>query len=158
MFKINRKKNNELYAFITGHTTRLESINDGIFSEKLLGDGIAIIPESNLLCAPQDGEILVVMEDSGHALGMKLNCGIEILLHIGIDTVNMKHEGFEVFVKVGDKVKKGMPLIKFKRELIKQKNYNDITIMVITELNGKKVDIEYNQDVRVKTDVIAKII
>ena len=82
-------------------------VNDGVFSAKIMGDGIAIIPENEVLTAPADGEITVVMDGSFHAVGMRLDNGVEVLLHIGVDTVGMNGEGFKPYVTVGDKVKTG---------------------------------------------------
>ena len=92
-------------AYLTGKVIPIEEVNDGVFSAKIMGDGIAIIPENEVLTAPADGEITVVMDGSFHAVGMRLDNGVEVLLHIGVDTVGMNGEGFKPYVTVGDKVK-----------------------------------------------------
>ena len=94
-------------AQLTGKVIPIEEVNDGVFSAKIMGDGIAIIPENEVLTAPADGEITVVMDGSFHAVGMRLDNGVEVLLHIGVDTVGMNGEGFKPYVTVGDKVKTG---------------------------------------------------
>ena len=94
-------------AYLTGKVIPIEELNDGVFSAKIMGDGIAIIPENEVLTAPADGEITVVMDGSFHAVGMRLDNGVEVLLHIGVDTVGMNGEGFKPYVTVGDKVKTG---------------------------------------------------
>ena len=94
-------------AYLTGKVIPIEEVNDGVFSAKIMGDGIAIIPENEVLTAPADGEITVVMDGSFHAVGMRLDNGVEVLLHIGVDTVGMNGEGFKPYVTVGDKVKTG---------------------------------------------------
>ena len=94
-------------AYLTGKVIPIEEVNDGVFSAKIMGDGIAIIPENEVLTAPADGEITVVMDGSFHAVGMRLDNGVELLLHIGVDTVGMNGEGFKPYVTVGDKVKTG---------------------------------------------------
>ena len=145
MFLFSKKKNNEisienevkeLKAFLDGELISIEEVGDGMFSEKMVGDGLAIKPVSEVLLAPAAGEIMVVMDGSYHAVGMKLASGIELLLHIGIDTVAMNGEGFKPFVKVGDKVKAGDKLIVFSKKAIADHGYTDTTIMVIT--NGDK--------------------
>lgn len=122
----------ELKAFLSGQVVPIEDVNDGVFSAKIMGDGVAIIPEDEMLIAPADGEITVIMEGSFHAVGMKLENGVELLLHIGIDTVSMNGECFKPFVKVGDKVKAGDQLIRFSKAAIAARDLRDITIMVIT--------------------------
>lgn len=101
-----------------------------------MGDGLAIVPESEVLCAPADAEVTVLMEDSCHACGLKLANGMEILLHIGIDTVDMKGDGFEYLVKAGQKVKTGDGLIRFSREKIKAAGHPDVTVCIATEMGN----------------------
>ncbi len=90
---------------------------DEVFASKIMGDGLAIIPTTSIVKSPADGEIIVVMEESKHAVGIKFENGIEALIHVGIDTVSMNGEGFEVFVKQGDSVKKDKILIMFDRRI-----------------------------------------
>lgn len=132
---VNSEKN-ELKAYVSGKTIAIEEVPDQVFSSKMMGEGIAIEPSSAILVAPADGKITVVMEDSKHACGLTLSNGMEILLHVGLDTVDMKGAGFECFVKVGDKVKAGDKLISFDRNIIKEHNHSDLVIMAITEANG----------------------
>lgn len=122
----------ELKAFLSGKVIPLKEVNDGVFSEGIMGDGIAIIPENETLYAPADGEIVALMEDSKHACGMKLANGMEVLLHIGLDTVNMQGDGFRYFVKQGQQVKAGDPLIRFDRGKIKAAGYRDVTVCIIS--------------------------
>ena len=105
----------ELKAFLSGEAIPLKEVGDGVFSEGIMGDGMAIVPESETLYAPADAEVTVMMQDSRHACGLTLENGMEILLHIGIDTVDMKGDGFEYLVKEGEKVSAGTPLIRFDR-------------------------------------------
>lgn len=85
-----------------------------------MGDGMAIIPESETLYAPVDAEIAVLMPESRHACGLKLQNGMEVLLHIGIDTVGMNGDGFEYLVQEGQKVHAGTPLVRFDRARLKR--------------------------------------
>ncbi len=105
---------------------------DEVFSSKIMGDGLAIIPTTSIVRSPADGEITVVMEESKHAVGIKFENGVEALIHVGIDTVSMNGEGFEVFVKTGDSVKEGQDLIMFDEELIKNRGLSTYTMLVIT--------------------------
>lgn len=126
-------------AFLTGEVIPLKEVNDGVFSEGVMGDGFAIRPENDTLCAPVDAEVTVLMEDSRHAVGLTMANGMEILLHVGIDTVDMQGDGFKYFVSEGQKVKTGDPLIQFDRAKIKAAGYPDVTVCVITETGSADV-------------------
>ena len=119
-------------AYLTGKVIPIEEVNDGVFSAKIMGDGIAIIPENEVLTAPADGEITVVMDGSFHAVGMRLDNGVELLLHIGVDTVGMNGEGFKPYVTVGDKVKTGDNLIGFSKSAIAAHGLRDVTMLIVT--------------------------
>lgn len=121
-----------LKAFLSGQVIALKDVNDGVFSEGIMGDGLAIIPSDELVVAPAAGTVAVMMDDSKHACGLVLDNGMEILIHVGLDTVNMKGDGFEYLVKQGDHVEAGAPLIRFSKEKIKNAGYRDVTIFVIT--------------------------
>ena len=108
----------ELKAFATGDVIALKEVNDGVFSAGTMGEGFAIIPENETVYAPADATVSLLMQESRHACGLKLANGAEILLHIGIDTVAMKGDGFEYLVKEGQKVSAGTPLIKFDKKKI----------------------------------------
>ena len=96
---------------ITGMAGDITTCPDGGFAGKMMGDGAVVTPEDAVICAPEDGEVLFVFETK-HALGFQTESGLGMLLHIGIDTVSLNGEGFEVFVENGQKVKKGDPLMK----------------------------------------------
>ena len=123
----------ELKAFATGDVIALKEVNDGVFSAGIMGEGIAIIPENETIYAPADATVSLLMQESRHACGLKLANGAEILLHIGIDTVAMKGDGFEYLVKEGQKVSAGTPLIKFDKKKISEAGYVDTIICVIAE-------------------------
>ena len=123
----------ELKAFATGDVIALKEVNDGVFSAGVMGEGFAIIPENETIYAPADATVSLLMQESCHACGLKLANGAEILLHIGIDTVAMKGDGFEYLVKEGQKVSAGTPLIKFDKKKISEAGYVDTIICVIAE-------------------------
>lgn len=133
--QVSEKENSkvELKAFLKGNVIPLSEAGDGVFSEGVMGSGLAIIPENDILYAPTDATVAVVMEDSRHACGLVLDNGMELLLHIGIDTVEMQGDGFEYLIKEGQKVKAGNPLIRFNRQKIKEAGYSDVTVCVITD-------------------------
>lgn len=123
----------ELKAFATGDVIALKEVNDGVFSAGTMGEGCAIIPENETVYALADATVNLLMQESRHACGLKLANGAQILLHIGIDTVAMKGDGFEYLVKEGQKVSAGTPLIKFDKKKISEAGYVDTIICVIAE-------------------------
>ena len=123
----------EWTAFLSGEVIELKEVGDGVFSEGIMGEGLAIVPENDTLYAPAEGVISVLMDESRHACGMKLENGMEILLHVGIDTVDMKGDGFEYRVEEGEKVAAGTPLIRFSKEKIKAAGHPATTVCIITE-------------------------
>lgn len=125
----------DLSACVEGTVIALEQVKDPLFSTKAMGDGIAIIPSKGVLYAPTDGEITVAFP-TGHAIGMVSNNGTEILMHIGLDTVNMQGKGFASKVKVGKKVKKGDILVEFSISEIEKAGYETTTMMVVTNMNA----------------------
>lgn len=134
MFSIFKKKKKEevITSCVSGKIVPIEKVNDNVFSAKILGEGVGIYPTEDVIVSPCDGEIVSVMEETKHALGIKTSNGMEILIHVGIDTVSMKGKDFELFVKVGDKVNRGDKLISFNRKTIKDNNLDDVVIMVVT--------------------------
>lgn len=107
----------------------IENVHDSVFADKLLGDGIAINPSNGEIISPIDGQ--VVIQDSLHAIGIQSEDGIEILIHVGLDTVELKGEGFVKKVNINDRVNKGQPIVYFDKEMIEEKGYNTITMMIV---------------------------
>ena len=162
MLSFLKKKKTEnkktLLAFATGKIVPIEQVNDPTFSEKILGDGLAIIPEENIILSPGDGTISTIMAESKHAVGIALDNGMEILIHEGLDTVSLKGEGFSLYVKEGQKVKTGDKLLSFNRELLKEKGLEHICIMVITNsMDFEKILFTAEEYVQSNKTVIAEI-
>lgn len=146
----------ELKAFLDGKVIPLKEVGDGVFSEGIMGDGVAILPENEILCAPADAKVTVLMEDSRHACGLTLDNGMEVLLHIGIDTVDMQGDGFEYLVKEGDDVKVGTPLIRFSRKKIKEAGHPDVTVCIITGEGGAR-DIRFHTGIQAASSETAVV-
>ena len=106
-------------------------IPDGAFASGALGNGVGIKPSTETVICPFDGEIVSVV-DSKHAVGIAGENGIELLIHVGIDTVQMNGDGFECFVGMGDKVKKGQKLITFSKDKIAAAGYSDMVVVLVT--------------------------
>lgn len=121
-----------IYSPLSGNTVALTEIDDQTFAQGLLGDGIAIEPDDNKVYAPFDGEIIVVTNEK-HAIGLRSASGIEILIHVGMDTVMLKGEPFTMHCKAGDQVKKGELLLEFDADKIKAAGLQLVTPIVITD-------------------------
>ena len=121
----------------SGQVSELKTLKDGVFSKNLLGKGILITPDSNNVYAPVTGTIEVIA-DTKHAIGLKTLDGIEILIHMGIDTVNLKGKYFKILVKKGQQVKQGQKIAEVNFKEIKQKGYSIASPVVITNTNNYK--------------------
>lgn len=133
MFGLFKKKAPETYVIgapVKGKAIPLTEVNDPTFSEGMLGQGAAVIPEDGRIYAPADGEVSMVF-DTLHAVTLTTEKGTEILIHVGLDTVNLKGEGYESHVKAGDKVKKGDLLLTADLEKIKAAGYDIVTPVVV---------------------------
>jgi trehalose PTS system EIIBC or EIIBCA component len=132
----NQARKIALVAPLTGKVVAIENVPDQTFSEKMMGDGLAIEPTDGKVVAPVDGEVVVTFPTK-HAVGLKTASGMELLIHVGLETVHMDGEGFDMHVKQGDKVKAGDLLLTFDLQLIKKKAASHITPVIIT--NGELV-------------------
>lgn len=136
-----------VFAVADGELVPLENVNDDVFAQKLMGDGIALKAASDFITAPVNGELTTVFP-TGHAFGITRLDGVEILVHIGINTVELNGEGFDVLAKAGETVRAGQPIVKINRELISQKGYDTTTMVIITNANGKTIDLQQTGDVK----------
>ena len=132
----------ELKAGLTGKVIPLDDVPDNVFSQHVMGDGIAIEPESDTVVAPADATVNAVMADTGHACGLTFANGMELLIHIGVDTVDMNGDGFTLLVSEGQKVKAGTPLIRFDKEKIHAAGHPSVTVFIVTE-EGNAKGIQY---------------
>ena len=121
----------EITAPLAGEAVELKDVPDPIFATAKLGPGVAIKPSGNTVYAPADATVIAVQK-SGHAVGLRLDSGVELLIHVGIDTVQLGGEGFEVHVARKDHVTAGTPLISFDPKFIEAKGYNLITPVLVT--------------------------
>ena len=118
---------------ITGEVAALEEAPDEVFAGKMLGDGGTVLPTDGIIVAPEDGEIGFVF-DTKHAVGFITDSGIEMLIHMGIDTVKLNGQGFEALVEAGQKVKKGTPILKLDLDYIKENAPSLVSPVICTEL------------------------
>lgn len=144
MFEFLKKKkqenNTDILKFVApvkGKTLPLSEVPDPVFAQGMVGAGLAIIPEDDVIAAPVDGELTLVF-NTKHAFAMTLDNGIELLVHIGLETVTLNGEGFEQLAQAGTKVKAGTPIIKVDRAFIKSKGLPLITPILITNPENTK--------------------
>jgi len=123
---------------VEGQIIPLENVNDDVFSRKIMGDGIAIVPSQGVLRAPADGTVVNVFE-SGHALSLLTDAGVELIFHVSIDTVRLKGEGFTPRVEEGQHVKSGDTLIEFSLDTITAAGLDPVVVMVVT--NGERFSL-----------------
>nr|WP_300003120.1 PTS glucose transporter subunit IIA [Tissierella sp.] len=161
MFKNLFKKDNKeakedgitIFNPIDGEIVSLEEVPDEVFSQKMLGDGFAIKPTGEKVYAPIAGEIKVLFPTL-HAIAIETKDGLELLVHIGIDTVELKGEGFEAHVKLGDKVKAGDLLVSFNKKIIEDNGKATITPVIITNMDLVK-DLSMDYGVKNANDKVA---
>ena len=125
----------ELASPLDGTVIALADVPDPVFSRGTMGPGVAVLPSGDTAYSPGNGTVIAA-QATGHAFGLVLDGGIEVLIHIGIDTVQLKGEGFTVHVNKGDKVTTGSPLVTFDRKIIEDAGYSLVTPVIV--LNGKK--------------------
>lgn len=141
MFGFGAKKL-KLVSPVTGAQVALSDVPDPAFSTKILGDGVAIEPSDGIVKAPCDAHVEVLFP-TGHAVGLKTKEGVELLIHLGIDTVELKGEGFEKLVAQGDDVKQGQPLIKFDAAKIRGGGKATVTPFLVTNIDKvKSMDVK----------------
>ncbi len=120
-------------APLSGKILPIEEVPDEVFSQGILGEGVGIDPTSNTVVAPADAVVSTVMEESRHAVGLRLDNGAELLIHVGMDTVEMKGDGFVYHIQEGQRVHTGDPLITFDPEKIKAAGHPIITAFVVSD-------------------------
>ncbi len=155
MFGFFKRKVREVRAPADGNIIALESVNDKVFSQKLVGDGVAIIPVSNIFKAPIDGTVTKIFS-TNHAYSIKGNKDLEVMVHIGLDTVELNGEGFERLVKEGDGVVCGDAIIKVDFEVLREHDKDIVTPIIITDESDVK-NIEKNLNIVKSGDVIMEV-
>lgn len=150
---ISDNKENIIYAPVSGKVICREDIPDETFASGIMGEGVGIKPEEEIIVAPFDGEITSVV-DTGHAVGLTSSDGVELLIHVGVDTVKMQGDGFQVFVTEGQKVKTGEKLLKFDRDKIRKAGYSDTTAVLVTNSDDYSSVKTVAENVKQKDTVI----
>ena len=154
-FNVSEKKENTVAAFATGTMCHLSETPDKAFSSLAMGDGVAITPAHSSIVAPVTGKITMIFPTK-HAFGIVTDEGIELLVHIGIDTVNLKGKGFTYFKEVNTRVEAGEKIVDIDIDAIEKSGYNPIIMMIVVNQNGYKFAYEANGSVRKGKSMIAR--
>ena len=147
---------NDLYAPVSGKLIPIDKVDDDLFSKKLLGDGVAILASGNQISAPINGELTMVFPD-GHAFGIKTNKGVEILVHIGLDSAALNNKGCKILKKAKSKVKKGDKIIEIDLDYFNKNNIEPLVLIVVTNSNNNTCSFMYPDVVRATENRIAAI-
>lgn len=143
-------------APLSGRVIPMEEIPDQVFSQGILGEGVGIEPTGNVVVAPADATVCSVIEDSRHAVGLTLDNGAELLIHVGIDTVSMNGDGFQLHVKEGDRVHLGDKLITFDPEKIKAAGHPTTTAFLVTDPGDLTPTFETNVEAQAGQTVVIR--
>ncbi|MFC9712405.1 PTS glucose transporter subunit IIA [Paenibacillus sp. NPDC056933] len=144
MFKLFNKAKNEdksIKAPVDGKCIDLSEVTDKVFAKRMMGEGVAFVFEGDTIYSPCSGTVDTIAKTS-HAIAVRNKDGVEVLIHIGMNTVSLKGQGFDVLVKENQKVKLGEPLVKIDRSFIEEKSIDLTTPMIIT--NGDNYNLSIN--------------
>lgn len=148
-----RKSKFEIVSPVKGKLIRITKVPDKVFASKVMGDGFALEPivenDKFTVTAPVAGKV-VSLPSSKHAIGIHTKNGIDVLVHIGIDTVNLKEEGFTAFVKEGDKIKEGERVISVDEEILTSNNLNDDVMVIFTNGYNKNINLDDKYDTNIE--------
>ncbi|MGH1885001.1 PTS glucose transporter subunit IIA [Enterococcus avium] len=154
MFNLFKKNNTEILSPAEGEIITLEQVQDPVFSSKLLGDGFAIKLKDGRIFSPINGKVVSIFPTK-HALGLIDENGLEVLIHIGIDTVSLNGKGFAIFVTEGEKITTKTQLAQVDLNFLKLKSKDSVTIIIFPTLKGVLPDIETGS--KKINDIVCKI-
>lgn len=147
---LRKKKELSLLALTDCKVVPIEQVPDPVFSEKIIGDGIAFMPEDGVIKSPCTGEVVQIFPTK-HAIGLRTEEGLEILIHLGLDTVELKGEGFEAYVEADDSVEAGQELVHMDLEYVESQGKSIMCVMVIVNMDDKVKDLHVTREEYLKT-------
>ncbi|MDO4437580.1 MAG: PTS glucose transporter subunit IIA [Coriobacteriaceae bacterium] len=141
---------------VSGKAIKMADVPDPVFSGEVLGKGCAVWPEGEVVYAPVSGKVTVVM---GHAVGIMSDSGVEVLVHVGVDTVNLQGKGFTGYVSQGDQVAAGQPILSMDRSVIAEAGYKDCVVVAVSNsAEFADVELAVENEGRVEAgSVVAKV-
>ncbi len=152
MFGFGGKENNTVYAPMKGECKDITECSDPVFGEKMMGDGVIIEPEEDTICSPCNGK-LVMVYPTKHAFGVEMDDGKQVLVHIGVDTVNLQGKYFTKLKDQDQKVKAGTPVIRYDRKAITDAGYDPTVILIMTDQEEVE-KYHLNEEVTTKDQVM----
>lgn len=152
MFDFFKKKDEKIYAPVTGKCVDIIEVKDKTFADKLIGDGVAILPENNIVAAPCDGTITSIFPTK-HAFSLERKDGLGILVHIGIDTVSLNGKGFQNLVNSNAPVRTGQPVIEFDPGYLSDDGLDMTIMIVIVDYDGNISKTALNENI-ISKDVV----
>lgn len=152
LFGLGKKKITEtIYAPASGKLQTLENVKDPVFAQKLMGDGFGVVPTQGNIYSPVEGIITSVFKTK-HALGLKTSNGLEVMVHMGLDTVELEGKPFEILVEEGDKVKVQTPIAKMDLEQVRLAKKDTVILTIITntadKIDSSSLSVENNADLK----------
>lgn len=139
---------------VKGQVIPLETVPDDVFSSGMVGEGVGVIPEEGIVFSPEEAQVTMLFE-TGHAIGLRTVSGVELLIHVGIDTVKLQGEGFHALVQEGQMVQPGERLLEFDIEKIKQAGFDPVVVVVVTNQKEYHIDRQVeNQSVTPETELL----
>lgn len=152
MFFFKSKKKNMVYAPVNGTVFPLQDLNDGVFSSMMLGDGIGFRFDGALVVSPCYGEVIMVAKTK-HAVGIRLKNDAELLVHVGLDTVELNGEGLQTMVKKGDLVRPGEAIIRVDRKFMEDRHVDLSSALIVTNGAGYAFDPTVSRSVQMKDEL-----
>ncbi|WP_203246389.1 PTS sugar transporter subunit IIA [Sporosarcina beigongshangi] len=140
-----KKRKLEIFAPVNGEIIPLDQVPDPVFSQKMMGEGVAVIPTEGTFRSPVEGTV-VLISDSKHAIGLRTSDGTEILIHIGLETVTLQGKGFKALVETGDNVSLAQPLIEVDLDYIREHATSIVTPIIITNSSEKAIQCTHTKD------------
>lgn len=151
-----KKKSIDVYSPMNGRFLPLEEVPDQVFSQGMMGEGFAVDPVQGEVVSPVDGKVIHVFPTK-HAIGLKTADDLEVLVHIGIDTVELNGEGFETFVSEGDQVKTGQKLLKVDIEFLKEKGKSPVSPIVFPQSAEWKIELKEQENLQAGETAVASV-
>lgn len=151
-----KKKSIDVYSPMNGRFLSLEEVPDQVFSQGMMGEGFAVDPVQGEVVSPVDGKVIHVFPTK-HAVGLKTADDLEVLVHIGIDTVELNGEGFETFVSEGDSVKVGQKLLKVDIDFLKEKEKSPVSPVVFPQSAEWKIEFKEKEDLQAGETPVASV-
>ncbi len=145
----------QIFSPVSGDIIPITEVNDPVFSQKMMGEGFAVQPEmdDNIVHSPVEGEVISLFP-TNHAIGLRTSCGLELIVHIGLDTVKLNGKGFKPLIAIGQMVKVGEPLVEVNYQILEEYKKDPLVVVVFTNLSDENVELQYTGNRKHAEDII----